>query len=182
MRHFRLQFFLRLTALALTLPATDRAFAADCISFSEARHHIGKTQCVSGIIFHVKEVGNGVTFLDFCEDYEVCPFSVVVFAGDLGKVGDVRSLKGRNIQIQGRIEEYDGRAEIILKNPQQLGESASLLLPLATDAGLEPTLPVDYDVERRGRYSAGKIKHPKRAKTTARKQGKPASTEDPSEQ
>jgi DNA/RNA endonuclease YhcR with UshA esterase domain len=137
---------------------------------------------VSGTIFHVKEGSNGVTFLDFCEDFEVCPFTVVVFSSDLRKIGNLRQLKGRSIQITGTIEEYDGRAEIILKNPRQLGEAASLLPPLSRDSALTPSLPADYDVERRGHYSAGKFKPPKKAKTVTKKQGAPISTEDPSQQ
>jgi hypothetical protein len=108
---------------------------------------------------------------------------VVVFQGDLRRVGDVRQLAGRTIEIKGTVEEYDGRAEIILRHPQQLGESASLLAPLPKDAALAPTLPKEYDVERQGHYSAGKIKHPKKAKAVAKKkQGPPVSIEDPSQQ
>jgi hypothetical protein len=169
-------------AFLFPLLSTIEASAVDCISFADARHFIGKSQCVTGTIFHVKEGRNGATFLDFCEDYEICPFTVVVFGGDLRKIGDVRQLQGRVVQIQGRIEDYDGRAEIILKKPEQLGESASLLLPFSQDAALAPTLPADYDVERQGHYSAGRFKRPKKAKaTTTRKKGKPISTEDPSQ-
>ena len=173
---------LGVTLLSIFLLATP-APAADCVSFAEARHYIGKTQCVAGTIIHVKDGSNGVTFLDFCDDYQVCPFTVVIFAGDLKKVGDVRQLKGRSVQIRGRIEEYDGRAEIILKNTQQLGEAASLLPALPKEAALAPSLPSDYDVERRGHYSAGKFKRPKKVKAkAAKKQGAPISTVDPSEQ
>ena len=183
MRRFHLHFPWRLAFFATALLSATHVFAADCVSFTDARRYIGKTQCISGTIFHVKEGNKGVTFLDFCEDYEVCPFTVVVFASDLRKLGDVRQLKGRSIQINGKVEEYDGRAEIILKNAQQLGEAASLLPPLSKDAALAPTLPADYDVERQGHYSAGKIKHPKKAKSTAtKKQGAPISPEDPSQQ
>lgn len=169
--------------MALALLSITRAASADCVPFADARHYIGKSRCVSGTIFHVKEGSNGVTFLDFCEDFEVCPFTVVAFSSDLRKIGDVRQLKGRAIQITGTVEEYDGRAEIILKNPRQLGEAASLLPPFSRDSALAPSLPTEYDVERRGHYSAGKFKRPKKAKTTAtKKQGAPISTEDPSQQ
>ncbi len=168
--------------LAFVLLATTHAFAADCLPFSEARHYVGKTQCVTGTIIHVKPGSNGVTFLDFCEDYQVCPFTVIIFKNDLRKVGDVTQLKGRSIQIRGKIEEYDGRAEIILRKPEQLGEAASLLPPFSKEAALSPTLPTDYDVERRGHYSAGKFKHPKKAKAASpKKQGAPISIDDPSQ-
>jgi len=39
---------------------------------------------------------------------------VVVFAADLKKMGDVRQLEGRQVDIKGTIQDYDGRAEIIL--------------------------------------------------------------------
>jgi len=62
------------------------------------------------------EAGNGgVHYLDFCEDYRLCPFSVVVFSYDLKHVGDVWQLAGRVVNIRGEIKEYDGRAEIALE-------------------------------------------------------------------
>jgi DNA/RNA endonuclease YhcR with UshA esterase domain len=133
-------------------------------------------------VVHVEEGSNGVTFLDFCENYETCPFVVVVFQGDLRRVGNLHQLTGRTIEIKGTVEEYDGRAEIVLRHSQQLGDSASLLTPLSKDAALAPSLPRDYDVERQGHYSAGSPKRPKKAKATARKkQGAPVSIEDPSQ-
>jgi DNA/RNA endonuclease YhcR with UshA esterase domain len=183
MRGLSSQLTLGVIFVAVVLLSSGRASAADCISFAEARHHIGQTQCVRGTVFHVKEGQNGATFLDFCEDYEVCPFTVVLFASDLRKVGNVRQLKGRQVQIQGTIEEYDGRAEIILKKPEQLGETAALLTPFSRDATLVPSLPADYDVERAGHYSAGKFKRPKKVKAKPpKKQGAPISTEDPGQQ
>jgi DNA/RNA endonuclease YhcR with UshA esterase domain len=177
-----LRFLLKAALLAGAVFTTSQALATDCVPFAEARHHLGKTQCVTGTVMHVKEGSNGVTFLDFCENYETCPFTVVVFQGDLKRVGDVRQLTGRAVEIKGTVEEYDGRAEIILRHPQQLGDSASLLAPLPKDAALAPTLPKDYDVERQGHYSAGSPKRPKKAKATAtKKQGAPVSIDDPSQ-
>lgn len=171
---------LRLTLLACVFLAASQAFAAECVPFSEARHYLGKTRCVTGTIIHVKPGRNGVTFLDFCDDYQVCPFTVIIFANDLRKVGDVTQLQGRSIQIRGKVEEYDGRAEIILRNSEQLGEAASLLPPLSKEPALAPTLPADYDVEHRGHYSAGKFRHPKKAKAAApKKQGAPVPVDDP---
>jgi len=119
----------------------------------------------------VEEGHNGVTFLDFCTDYRSCPFTVVVFRGDLRSVGDVRQLQGRDITIKGRIEEYDDRAEIVLRHAQQLGGSASHLT----------ALPKDYDVERQGHYSAGSFRASKAKKAKRTTQGSPISLEDPEE-
>ena len=141
----------------------------DCVSFAEARKHVGTTQCVSGTVLHVAEGTNGVTFLTFCQDHKACPFTVVVFPDDLKKVGDIQQLEGRMIEIKGTIQDHDGRAEIVLRHTQQLGESAFVVGP-----------PVPTDVERRGRYSAGKYSHPE-AKKTTKKQGASISIEDPGE-
>ena len=144
----------------------------NCVSFAEAGQHVGTTQCVSGTVLHVENGGQGVTFLNFCKDAKACPFTVVVFPGDLKKMGDIRQLEGRQVEIKGTIQDYDGRAEIVLRRSQQLGQAAFLV---------HPEVPTDYDVERAGHYSAGKFKRPKAAKKTHTTQGKPVSIEDPDE-
>jgi len=143
-----------------------------CVSLAEATKHVGSTQCVSGTVLHVEDGSKGVTFLNFCKDAKACPFTVVVFPADLKKMGDVRQLEGRQIEIKGTIQDHDGRAEIVLRHSQQLGESAFRLFP---------PVPTDYDVERPGHYSAGKFKRPKAPKKTHTKQGQPVSIEDPEE-
>ena len=126
-----------LIAIAASLPA----FAAPpCVSITDAAKHIGATKCVIGKVIRVKQGNRGVHFFDFCEDYRTCPFTVVVFSGDLERIGDVRQLVGRQIEIDAEIRSYDGRAEIVLR---RLGQ-------LRGDAARIPALPKDYDVERHG--------------------------------
>ena len=149
----------------------DNSSPQSCLTIAEAQKHVGKTYCVSGTVVRVEDGSNGVTFLDFCVDYRSCPFTVIVFPGDLKNVGDVRQLQGRAVTIKGRIEEYDERAEIILRHPQQLGDSAAML----------PALPKDYDVERAGHYSAGTFRAKKAKRARHKKQGPPLSLEDPEE-
>jgi hypothetical protein len=143
----------------------------DCVPLSEAGKHVGTTQCVSGTVMRVEEERSGVTFLKFCKEAPVCPFTVIVFAGDQRKVGDIRQLEGRQIEIKGTIQDYNGSAQIVLRHTQQRGESAFVMVPRG---------PTDYDVERQGHYSAGRYSHPK-AKKTHKKQGRPISIEDPEE-
>ncbi len=125
--------------------------SGDCVAFAEASKHVGTTQCVSGTVLHVENGTKGVTMLNFCVEAKACPFSVVVFPGDLKKMGDIRQLEGRQIEIRGTIQDYDGRTEIVLHRSQQLGESAFRLFP---------SVPTDYDVERAGHHSAGKLEAP----------------------
>lgn len=157
-------------ALLLLAPALlmSSLSAADCIPIAEAAKHVGATRCVSGKVLYVKQGNRGVTFLSFCEDYRLCPFSVVVFPGDLKSVGDVRQLQGKDIEVHGPIKLYDGRAEIILRDYKQLsGEAAQI-----------PPLPKGYDVEKKGRYSAGKFSYPSKRKPAKKRQTAPAQTEE----
>jgi len=143
----------------------------DCVSFAEASRHVGTNQCISGTVLHVEDGSKGVKFLNFCKDRKACPFTVVVFPADLKKVGDIRQLEGRQVEIKGTIQDYDGHAEIVLRRTQQLlGDAAFLLFP---------RVPTDYDVERQPHNSVGKMKAPKAVKKTETKQGDPMSIEDP---
>jgi hypothetical protein len=131
--------------------------AVDCLSLHEAAGHVGETKCVTGKVLNVKVGNKGVHFLDFCEDQMACPFTVVVFANDLKDVGDVRHLVGRTIKIRGALKMYDGRPEIILSRISQIEGGAAMI----------PPLPKSYDVETRGRFSAGRLypgKKPRKAK------------------
>jgi hypothetical protein len=146
-----------LALLAISL-ATPLLSASDCIPIHEANQHIGETKCVTGKVLHVKVGVKGVHFLDFCEDLMACPFVVVVFPSDLKDVGDVRRLEGRTIEIRGAVKLYDNRPEIILKRISQISGGAAMI----------PPLPKNYDVENRGRFSAGRLrpsKKPAKSKT-----------------
>lgn len=152
------------------------ALHAKCISFFDALSHIGESRCVTGKIFRVQQGSNGIHYLDFCADYRTCTFTVVIFRGDLKHVGDIRELQDRLVEVHGDVKEYDGRAEIILKDASQLGGNGARI----------PRLPKDFDVDRKGHFSAGTFSHPRASSTTASKKRQPATLpaavpDDPSE-
>jgi hypothetical protein len=145
-----------------------RAGKSTCIPVEEAHQQIGANRCVRGRVVRVEKGDHGEHYLDFCEDYRTCPFSVVVFARDLKQVGDVRGLAGKDVEIRGEVREYDGRAEIVLERASQLqGEAARI-----------PPVPKNYDVEQRGHYSAGKFSHAKKPSNTTKKKSKPPASID----
>ncbi len=132
--------------------------ASDCLPIAQASQHVGETKCVTGKVTRVKIGQRGVRFVEFCEDQISCPFSVVVFDHDLKDVGDVRWLTGRTIEIHGPVKLYRGRAEIVLTSVSQLTGGSTLI----------PPLPKNYDVEKEGHYSAGRMRPTKKpAKTKA---------------
>lgn len=147
---------------ALLLALFSACAVAGCLPVEQARNHLGETQCVTGKVIRVEAGSGGVHYLDFCEDYRLCPFSVVVFSHDMKNVGDVRELAGKVIEIRGEIKEYDDRAEIILETSKQLGGEAARL----------PPMPKSFDVEQRGHFSAGTFRA-KRSRSTNKKKGVP---------
>ena len=134
--------------VALLLPSLS---TAACIPFDQARNHLDETQCVTGKVIRVQEGDEGIRYLDFCEDYRLCTFTVVVFPHDLKKIGDVRQLAGRVVEITGEIKEYDDRAEIVLESSKQLNSRLMRLSPL----------PKSFDVEERGHFSPGNPRRPR---------------------
>jgi hypothetical protein len=136
--------------LALCLPTF-----ADCFPFAAAADHLGEVACIKGKVVNVVVSPTGLHFLNFCENYTRCPFTVVVFPRDLRDVGDVRALEGKDVEVNGKVRSYKGQYEIILRDISQLrGDAASI-----------PNLPKDYDASRKGSFSAGTFKAPKGSTT-----------------
>jgi len=133
-----------------------------CIPVDQARNHLDETQCVAGKVIRVHEGDAGVHYLDFCEDYRLCTFTVVVFAHDLRKIGDIRQLAGEMVEIRGEIKDYEDRAEIVLESSKQLNNGLLRLSPA------QP-LPKNFDVEQRGHFSAGNARRPHRGRTRSKK-------------
>ncbi len=137
--------------LLIVLLLSSSAFAGECVSYLSAGDRLGEIACIKGKVVKIGVGRTGIHFLNFCEDYKTCPFTVVVFPRDLRDVGDVRALEGKEIEITGKVKSYHGQFEIILKDRSQLsGASAAL-----------PKIPKQYDVEKRGQYSAGQYSSPK---------------------
>lgn len=90
------------------------------INFLEAPNHIGEYVVISGLVDNVFISNKGTNFLNFCPNYRTCPFSAVIFNSDAYKFSNVRAYEGRTVEISGAITTYQGRAQIILKDPSQV--------------------------------------------------------------
>lgn len=108
------------------LPATVSASAPGtgspppCVDIRNAGPLVGKTGCVAGLVLRVYSSRGGNTFLDFCQDYRTCPFTSVIFAADKERFGDLGALQGKRVEIRGDVVNYQGHAEIIIHDPQQM--------------------------------------------------------------
>jgi len=131
-------------AFFVALLLTSILATAKCVTFEDAAKRLGEKACVTGKVLKVTQSDHGSYFLNFCEDLHQCPFRVMVFARDRGRVGNVRELEGKTLEIYGRIQKWHGRAEMVLRRASQLnGELAAA-----------PSLPKGFDVEARAKRRA----------------------------
>lgn len=93
---------------------------AGCVDFRDVAPHVGETGCVTGRVLRTYTSRAGHTFLDFCPDYRSCPFASVIFSSDRNKFGELSALTGQRVEIHGSITAYQGRAEIIIRDPGQI--------------------------------------------------------------
>jgi len=61
-----------------------------------------------------------ITILDVDQTYPNSFFTVVVFAENAGKFGDLQKLTNKSVEISGTITEYRNKPEIILESPAQI--------------------------------------------------------------
>lgn len=108
-------------------PAPTSVGAASVLTgtydFGEAAAHVGEYAAVRGKLVKVHTSSKGTVFLDFCKNYRTCPFSGVIFADNAKKFGDLSEYEGKEVTLTGKVQLYDGRAEIVLKNPSQLSKN-----------------------------------------------------------
>ncbi len=90
------------------------------IDYTEALAHVGEYASVRGTLVKAHTSKTGTVFLDFCTNYKTCPFSGVIFADDAKAFGNLSRYNGTTVILTGKISSYQGKAEIILSDPNQL--------------------------------------------------------------
>ena len=101
------------TASSLILSA-----ALKVIDFTEAPQHIGEQAKVKGTVQKIFKSKSGTVFMDFCKT-STCPFTAVIFSGDVKSFKNVDSYK-RSVTVSGIVRSYKGKAEIVISDPKQI--------------------------------------------------------------
>jgi len=102
-------------------PTSSVGDKTEAIDYTQATNFVGENKTVRGQVVQVYySAKSDTTFLNFCSNYQGCPFSSVVFSSDKGKFGDLNQYEGKTVEITGLVKSYKGSAEIILKNPSQI--------------------------------------------------------------
>jgi hypothetical protein len=102
------------------------AFAADTnaaallkIGTADAANHYDQEMIVTGKVAQVT-IRPTVTFLNLDKPFPNSPFAVVIFHGHSSFYGDANALKGKSIEIKGKIKNYRDKPEIALDSTNQL--------------------------------------------------------------
>lgn len=99
---------------------TAPGVSSGTFSYTDASQHIGEYATIEGTPVTIYTSKKGTVFFDYCKEYDACPFSAVIFSSDTTKFGNLSAYKGKTIRVTGSISSYQGRAEIIIKDPSQI--------------------------------------------------------------
>lgn len=97
------------------LLSAPTASAAKCIAWTEAAAHMGETTCVRGTVYSANASGS-TFFIDF--DKTRASFYGVSFKYTFD------DLRGKCVEISGKISEYHGRPQIVIDSKEQVRECA----------------------------------------------------------
>src|SRR5882762_376913 len=89
------------------------------ISAAEAKDHIGTNAIVTGTIVEVYKGARTVN-LNLDKPFPKQPFSAVIFSEKTNLFPEVGNLKGKSVEITGKITEYRDRPQIVLTSTNQL--------------------------------------------------------------
>lgn len=93
---------------------------AETIVPQETRSHVGTYATVEGLVSQVSKSSGGTTFINFGGRFPNHVFYAVIFRDSAHLFPGVSNLEGRVIAIQGTIELYRGKPQIILTSPEQI--------------------------------------------------------------
>jgi hypothetical protein len=89
------------------------------IPASEAKEHIGAQAVVKGKIVEVN-IGERIVRLNFEQPYPKNPFTAVIFPANTNKFPEVEKLKGKAVEVSGKIAVYRERPQIVLTSTNQV--------------------------------------------------------------
>ena len=114
--------FMKTVAFTVLLVAA-RLVAADTIPSSEAKNHVGETATVCGHVAdsRYQESGSHVTFLNFDKTYPNHTFTGFIPGDSRARfTAPEKEYLDKDVCVTGKIQDYRGKPEIVLTDPQQI--------------------------------------------------------------
>jgi DNA/RNA endonuclease YhcR with UshA esterase domain len=109
-----------IAALAIKLSAADTNAPVPLkIGALEATNYYDKEMIVTGKVVQVT-IRPTMTYLNLDEKYPDSPFAVVIFHAHSSFYGNANALKGKSIEVKGKIKNYHGKPEMSLDSTNQL--------------------------------------------------------------
>lgn len=140
-------FAITLTAADTNAPAGNGDVALVKIGAMQAINYYDQMMIVTGKVAQVT-IRPSVTFLNLDQPYPDSPFAIVIIHGKSGYFGDANALKGKSIEIRGKIKNYHDKPEIVLDSTNQLTVldftnvvSPTIAPPISTPAKTPPAAP-----------------------------------------
>jgi len=140
-------FAIALSAADTNAPAKGGDAALVKIGALEATGHYDQMMIVTGKVAQVT-IRPSVTFLNLDQPYPDSPFAIVIIHGKSSYYGDANALKGKSIEIRGKITNYHDKPEIVLNSTNQLtvldftnAASSSSAPPVPAPAKTPPIAP-----------------------------------------
>ena len=136
--------FLAVFTFAFQLFAADTNAPAPLkIGAADAANYYDQEMIVTGKVVQVT-IRPTVTFLNLDEKFPGSPLAVVIFHSHSSFYGNANALKGKSIEIKGKIKNYHDKPEIVLNSTSQLTvlgvTNLSLFLkPVAPAGNVLPT-------------------------------------------
>lgn len=103
-----------LAALLLSTPAFAVTYTP-----TQAAAHVGETATVAGVV-SVFAAQSGVIFIDMGGAGRTAPISGFVNKENVAKFPNAAAWNGKQLEITGKIELFQGKAEIVLTDPSQV--------------------------------------------------------------
>ncbi len=89
------------------------------ISAADAEKHVDETVVVTGKVAQVT-IREKIVYVNLDKPFPDSPFTAVIFARSTNQFGDLKQLKGKDVEINGKITEYRDKAQIVLDSKNQL--------------------------------------------------------------
>lgn len=90
------------------------------ITSDKAIDHIGENCIVKGVVKQVFISKKGTIFLNLDDYFPDNNFSGVIFKSDAGKFRNIKSYENKVVEIKGKIKEYQGKTEIVIKSEEHI--------------------------------------------------------------
>jgi hypothetical protein len=89
------------------------------INAAQAKEHIGTQAIVSGTVAEV-HIARSIIQINIDKAYPAQPFTAVIFAEKTNLFPEVAKLKGKSVEVSGKISAYHERPQIVLTATNQL--------------------------------------------------------------